>query len=361
MLARRDEIVHDLDDSVQLPWLEDRGVYARARLGGSWPASGAWSVGGEELEARKRGVIVAGGSTPSPAADRRAGRTTGRVDEPRGDDGEEDPRTAGDHRRRRRRRGSMAQAFQTLGSRVTLVEGERRLLPREEEFACAQVTATSPNWEWALSPGIRKAPAMSMPQKYCRKPRAATPAASQVSQATSRSMSCQERRPSPARRTTPSQQAKAMSPRFAADTDKEVIAWMVGTSRLVDVVELLVQTGRHVPARRHPVHVARQHRCSEQTGRDAQRGDALDRVQPTERGAAPPDQARDAPQVRRRAGRADLAHHQLGGDAEQEHAVDREERARGQPGGTRSSARRRSLGKEVGLRHVSDPGAASCA
>ena len=34
----------------------------------------------------------------------------------------------------------MAQAFQTLGSQVTLIEGERRLLPREEEFACAQVT-----------------------------------------------------------------------------------------------------------------------------------------------------------------------------------------------------------------------------
>jgi pyruvate/2-oxoglutarate dehydrogenase complex dihydrolipoamide dehydrogenase (E3) component len=34
----------------------------------------------------------------------------------------------------------MAQAFQSLGAQVTLVEGERRLLPREEEFACAQVT-----------------------------------------------------------------------------------------------------------------------------------------------------------------------------------------------------------------------------
>src|SRR5205823_3941485 len=29
---------------------------------------------------------------------------------------------------------------QTLGSQVTLIEGERRLLPREEEYACAQVT-----------------------------------------------------------------------------------------------------------------------------------------------------------------------------------------------------------------------------
>ena len=34
----------------------------------------------------------------------------------------------------------LAQAYQTLGAEVTLIEGERRLLPREEEFACAQVT-----------------------------------------------------------------------------------------------------------------------------------------------------------------------------------------------------------------------------
>src|SRR3954453_15239670 len=26
VLARRDEIIHDLDDATQLPWLEDRGV-----------------------------------------------------------------------------------------------------------------------------------------------------------------------------------------------------------------------------------------------------------------------------------------------------------------------------------------------
>jgi dihydrolipoamide dehydrogenase len=34
----------------------------------------------------------------------------------------------------------MAQAFQTLGSQVTLVEGGRRLLPKEEDYACDQVT-----------------------------------------------------------------------------------------------------------------------------------------------------------------------------------------------------------------------------
>jgi dihydrolipoamide dehydrogenase len=34
----------------------------------------------------------------------------------------------------------MAQAYQTLGSQVTLIEGEHRLLPREEEYACEQVS-----------------------------------------------------------------------------------------------------------------------------------------------------------------------------------------------------------------------------
>jgi dihydrolipoamide dehydrogenase len=34
----------------------------------------------------------------------------------------------------------MAQAYSSLGAHVTLIEGERRLLPREEEFACEQVT-----------------------------------------------------------------------------------------------------------------------------------------------------------------------------------------------------------------------------
>jgi pyruvate/2-oxoglutarate dehydrogenase complex dihydrolipoamide dehydrogenase (E3) component len=34
----------------------------------------------------------------------------------------------------------MTQAYTSLGARVTLIEGERRLLPREEPFACEQVT-----------------------------------------------------------------------------------------------------------------------------------------------------------------------------------------------------------------------------
>jgi pyruvate/2-oxoglutarate dehydrogenase complex dihydrolipoamide dehydrogenase (E3) component len=34
----------------------------------------------------------------------------------------------------------MRQAYVSLGSQITLIEGERRLLPREEEFACEEVT-----------------------------------------------------------------------------------------------------------------------------------------------------------------------------------------------------------------------------
>ena len=34
----------------------------------------------------------------------------------------------------------MSQAFQTLGCQVTLIEGARRLLPNEEEFACIELT-----------------------------------------------------------------------------------------------------------------------------------------------------------------------------------------------------------------------------
>jgi dihydrolipoamide dehydrogenase len=137
VLARRDEIVHDLDDSVQLPWLEDRGV-TLVRGWGKLAGERRVRVGGEELEARKA-VIVAGGSTPSLPP----------IDGLDGIDGTWTNREA--TTAKTIPEGlvimgggvvgvEMAQAFQTLGSQVTLVEGERRLLPREEEFACAQVT-----------------------------------------------------------------------------------------------------------------------------------------------------------------------------------------------------------------------------
>jgi dihydrolipoamide dehydrogenase len=137
VLARRDEIIHDLDDSAQLPWLQERGI-ALFRAHGKLTGERRVQAGDEELEAR-RAVILASGSVPlfppiegldqvEDAWTNREATTTKEIPERLlvlggGVVGVE-----------------LSQAFQTLGSQVTLIEGERRLLPREEEFACAQVT-----------------------------------------------------------------------------------------------------------------------------------------------------------------------------------------------------------------------------
>src|SRR3954452_12435883 len=65
VLRRRDEVIHDLDDSVQLPWLEERGIAlfrGRGRVAGERRVTVELTGGGtEELEAR-RAVFLAGGS-----------------------------------------------------------------------------------------------------------------------------------------------------------------------------------------------------------------------------------------------------------------------------------------------------------
>ena len=137
VLERRDEIIHDLDDSAQLPWLEERGI-ALYRGWGRLDGEQRVVVGDETIEVR-RAVFLAGGTTPAlPPIDGLADAEA--VDEPRGDDGEaRSPRSliimgggvVG---------VEMSQAYCSLGAQVTLIEGERRLLPREEEFACEQVT-----------------------------------------------------------------------------------------------------------------------------------------------------------------------------------------------------------------------------
>src|SRR4051795_8839464 len=63
VLNRRDEVIHDLDDSVQLPWLEDRGI-ALVGGGGRMIGERRVRVGDEELEAR-RAVVLAGGTVPA--------------------------------------------------------------------------------------------------------------------------------------------------------------------------------------------------------------------------------------------------------------------------------------------------------
>ena len=137
VLARRDEIVHDLDDSSMLPWLEERNI-TLIRGHGVLAGEKRVKVDDEELEAR-RAVILGSGTTATmppieglkeaePWTNREA-TTTKQVPERTvilggGVVGCE-----------------LAQAYQSLGSQVTLVEGERRLLGTEEEFACEQVTA----------------------------------------------------------------------------------------------------------------------------------------------------------------------------------------------------------------------------
>jgi len=63
VLSRRDEVIHDLDDSTQLPWLEQRGVTVlrgHARLAGERRVQ----LNGSVISAR-RAVVLATGSEPS--------------------------------------------------------------------------------------------------------------------------------------------------------------------------------------------------------------------------------------------------------------------------------------------------------
>ena len=136
VLDRRDEIIHDLDDDAQLEWLDERGVEL-IRGAGALTGERTVRVGDEELEAR-RAVILATGTTaalPDIPGLREADPWTNRE----ATTAKEVPESlvvlgggvVGTE---------LAQAWRTLGSEVVLIEGERRLLPREEEFACAQVT-----------------------------------------------------------------------------------------------------------------------------------------------------------------------------------------------------------------------------
>lgn len=142
VLDRRDEVIHGLDDGAQLPWLEDRGIAllrGRGRLTGERRVTVELNEGGsEELEAR-RAVFLAGGTLPAmppiEGLDAIDVAWTNR-----------ESTTAASIPRSMVIMGGgvvgveMAQAYRSLGAAVTLVEGERKLLPREEWFACEQVT-----------------------------------------------------------------------------------------------------------------------------------------------------------------------------------------------------------------------------
>ncbi len=135
VLRRRNEVVHDLDDASQLPWLEQRGVTVvrgRAQLDGERRVRV-----GEDTYTAARAVVVATGSDPAvppvPGLAEAHGWTN------------REGTTANEVPGRLIVLGGgvvgveLGQAFSTLGSEVTIVEAGPRVLAREEEFAAQLV------------------------------------------------------------------------------------------------------------------------------------------------------------------------------------------------------------------------------
>jgi pyruvate/2-oxoglutarate dehydrogenase complex dihydrolipoamide dehydrogenase (E3) component len=135
VLDRRDEIIHDLDDSSQVPWLESRGV-TFVRAPGRLDGERRVQAGDDTLVARKAIVVATGTAPLIPPIDglREAEPWTNR-----------EATTAKKVPGRLAILGGgvvgveMAQAYSSLGARVTLIERGDRLIPREEPFASEHV------------------------------------------------------------------------------------------------------------------------------------------------------------------------------------------------------------------------------
>jgi dihydrolipoamide dehydrogenase len=137
VLARRDEVVHNLSDETQLPWLsslEIELVRGEARLDGERRVRV-----GEELLTAREAIVLAVGSTaslpPIPGLSEAQAWTNRQVTTT-----EEVPErlvilgggVVG---------VEMAQAWSSLGSQVTVIEALERLLAREEPLASEEVQA----------------------------------------------------------------------------------------------------------------------------------------------------------------------------------------------------------------------------
>jgi pyruvate/2-oxoglutarate dehydrogenase complex dihydrolipoamide dehydrogenase (E3) component len=138
VLARRDEVVHDFDDSGQLPWLEERAIdlyRGSARFDGERRV-----VVGDDVLAAEKAVIVATGSKAAMppidgldqvhARNNRDATSAKEVPESMivlggGPVGSE-----------------LSQAWASLGTRVILIEGGEHLLSREERFAGEEVAGS---------------------------------------------------------------------------------------------------------------------------------------------------------------------------------------------------------------------------
>jgi pyruvate/2-oxoglutarate dehydrogenase complex dihydrolipoamide dehydrogenase (E3) component len=119
-LDRRDEVIHDLDDSSQLPWLEDRGIEL-FRGHGALDGERRVKVGDDLLVARKAVVVATGSDAAIPPIDGL------REAEP------------WDNRQATTAKSAPDSLVVLGGGPVGLVEAEDRLLPKEEPFAGEQV------------------------------------------------------------------------------------------------------------------------------------------------------------------------------------------------------------------------------
>jgi pyruvate/2-oxoglutarate dehydrogenase complex dihydrolipoamide dehydrogenase (E3) component len=135
VLARRDEVIHDLDDDAQLPWIEDKGIEllrGEGRLDGERRVR----VGGDVLVAERAVVVATGSAAAIPPIDglREAEPWTNR-----------EATTAKEVPARLAVLGGgvagveLAHAWRRLGSQVTIFQLDDRLIEREEPFAGEQV------------------------------------------------------------------------------------------------------------------------------------------------------------------------------------------------------------------------------
>jgi pyruvate/2-oxoglutarate dehydrogenase complex dihydrolipoamide dehydrogenase (E3) component len=135
-LARRDDVIHDLDDSAQLPWLEKRAI-SLFRGRGALEGERRVKVGDDKLAARTAVVIATGSGAAIPSID-------GLADAKPWDNRDATTSKRVPHSLVVLGGGpvgvEMAQAWRSLGSEVALVEAMDRLLPNEEPFASEQVT-----------------------------------------------------------------------------------------------------------------------------------------------------------------------------------------------------------------------------
>jgi pyruvate/2-oxoglutarate dehydrogenase complex dihydrolipoamide dehydrogenase (E3) component len=137
VFERRDEVVHDLDDGVQVPWLEEQGI-ALVRGHGRLAGERTVQVGDETLAAR-RAVIVATGTEAAipPIPGLREARPWTNREAVNAHNVPESLVVLGG--------GTvgveMADAFASFGSNVTVIEASPRVLAREEPFAGDEVCA----------------------------------------------------------------------------------------------------------------------------------------------------------------------------------------------------------------------------